>query len=94
MMPTVIAVTRNRILGEFAVDSVRTEGSFITGGAADGGGTGGGCSELRCEFGDRGTVARVAVQSIVAPYQRIPAQDLPAGRRFRSALGTTPAESV
>ena len=41
MMPTAIAVTRNRVLGEFSVDSVRTNGSFITGGAADAGVAGG-----------------------------------------------------
>ena len=36
MMPTVITVMRNRVLGEICVDSVRTNGSCITGGAADG----------------------------------------------------------
>src|SRR5258708_19090656 len=46
MMPTAIAVTRDRVLGEFRMDSVGTKGSFITGGAADAGGAGGAC--LNC----------------------------------------------
>src|SRR5258708_11379150 len=41
MMPTAIAVMRNRVLGEFCVDSVGTNGSFIRAGAADAGVAGG-----------------------------------------------------